>query len=354
MTHSNHLLKIQSYTNALLVLAIVLLISQSAYAVPQEKKSAPKETRVPATIMAYESVDMYAKVGGYLNVVSTDIGDEVTAGQVLAVIDAPEFSRRLEQKQKLLELAKAEALQAKAHVVEIESSLEALQATVKEAKVVGEKKQTQFDFERIECERIARLANAGAIRGELLDSSCLKMKAAKADIESASAKVATANAMLSGGSAAVKSAEADAVAAAAKIDVAKADIEYAQKMIDYLTIKAPWDGKVTHRMYDAGAFVQSAEGNSAAKPILRLVRDDKVRVVFSLSQKHIRGLKNGVEVTLSDIEALPGENFKGTVTRFSGALDSKTRMMKVEMDLDNPDGKLTPGLFGYATVKLDP
>jgi hypothetical protein len=68
-------------------------------------------------------------------------------------------------------------------------------------------------------------------------------------------------------------------------------------------------------MYDPGAFVQSAEGNNAAQPLLKIVRDDKVRVTFSLSQKDIAGLKKGVKVTLGEIDALPDQKFEGTVSR---------------------------------------
>ena len=184
-----------------------------------------------------------------------------------------------------------------------------------------------------------------------------------AELQAVDAKVATAKANLSAGDSAVRRSQADAAAEEAQVKVAQADTDYTKKMMEYATIRAPWAGTITDRMVDAGAFVQSAEGNSGAKPLFSLVRDDKVRVTFSLSQKDIANLKKGVRVTLAEIDALPGKTFEGEVTRFSSALDSKTRMLRVEMDLENEgelaiDGndapvRLKPGFFGYATVHLN-
>ena len=61
----------------------------------------------------------------------------------------------------------------------------------------------------------------------------------------------------------------------------------------------------------------------------------------------LSGLTRGAKVTLSRIDALKGKSFDGTVSRFAAGLDSTTRMMNVEVDLDNSKGQLRPGYFGY-------
>ena len=321
-----------------------------ALAYPAASLAQRKNPRVPATVKGYESAELYAKVGGYVKSVSVDIGDTVETGQVLAIIDVPEMERQLDQKKSMLVLAKAEANQGMAKIEEAKARLVALEASVKEAETMRAQKQALYDFQRTEYDRISQLAAQGAIQSQLLDAANYQLKAAEADQQAVEAKVATATANLVGGKAAVRRAEADAAASAANVEVAQSNIDYVNQMINYSTIRAPWNGKITERMYDPGAFVQSAEGNSASKPLLKIVRDDKVRVTFSLSQKDIAGLKKGVKVTLGEIDALPDQKFEGAVSRFSAELDPKTRMMRVEMDLDNADGNLKPGFFGYATV----
>lgn len=327
--------------------AITISLASPAVSFAQQKNP-----RVPAIIKGYESADLYAKVGGYVKSVSVDIGDIVESGQALAVIDVPEMEKQLAQKKSMLVLAEAEANQGTAMVEEAKAHLVALGASVKEAETMKAQKQALLDFQRIEFDRISQLASQGAVQSQLLDGAKYQLKAAEADKQAVEAKVATAMANLVGGKAAVRRAEADAAASAANVQVAQSNIDFVNQMINYSTIRAPWSGKITERMYDPGAFVQSAEGNSAAKPLLRMVRDDKVRVTFSLSQKDIAGLKKGVKVTLGEIDALPGKTFEGTVTRFSAELN-KLRMMRVEMDLDNADGDLKSGFFGYATVHFN-
>ncbi len=331
---------------------VTMAISISSTVSAQEKSPA-KNPRVPATVKGYESAELYAKVGGYLKSVSADIGDVVEAGQILAIIDVPEMEKQLMQKESMLRLAQAEANQGTAKIEEAQAHLEALEASIREAQTMQAQKQALLNYERTDYQRIQQLAQRGAIQASLLDAAQFKLKAAESDQQSVVAKVATAIANLAGGKAAVRRAEADAAASAANVDVAQSNIDYVKQMMQYSTIRAPWKGKVTDRMYDSGSFVQSAAGNSASKPILKIVRDDKVRVTFSLSQKDIGRLEKGVKVTLGEIDALPNEKFEGTVSRFSAELDPKTRMMRVEMDLDNSDGKLKAGFFGYATVHFD-
>ena len=334
-------------------LSVIAMVASAPSVASAQDKAPAKNPRVPATIKGYESAELYAKVGGYLQSISADIGDVVEAGQTLAIIDVPEMEKQLMQKESMLRLAQAEANQGTAKIEEAQAHLEALEASIREAQTMQAQKDALLNYERTECQRIQQLAGSGAIQASLLDAAQFKLKAAESDQQSVMAKVATARANLAGGKAAVRRAEADAAASAANVDVAQSNIDYVKQMMEYSIIRAPWKGKVTDRMYDPGSFVQSAAGNSASKPILKIVRDDKVRVTFSLSQKDIGRLEKGVKVTLGEIDALPKEKFEGTVSRFSAELDPKTRMMRVEMDLDNADGKLKPGFFGYATVHFE-
>lgn len=328
----------------LAALAIALVFTSNAVA------QSSQSVRVPATVEGIQSADLYAKLGGFVKTVSVDIGDTVKQGQILAEIDAPEMEKQLAQKKSMLALAKAQVEQAKAKIEEAKSKLDALDASVTEASTIRAQKEAKVAFERTECNRIAQLVGSGSVKSSLLDAARFKLSAAESELQSVDAKVATAGANLSGGNSAVRSAQADVVAAEANVGVAKANVDYVIQMINYSKIRAPWPGEVTRRMVDPGAFVRSAADNSGAMPLFRIVGKDKVIVAFSLSQKQLAGLKKGTKVTFGDVEALPDQKFEGSVARFSSEMDPGTRMMRVEMELENADGKLKPGFFGYATL----
>ena len=124
-------------------------------------------------------------------------------------------------------------------------------------------------------------------------------------------------------------------------------------MLEYGEIRAPFDGVVTKRFFDRGAFIQPAEGHSAARPLLNVTRSDVVRISLDLPMAEVRWLNRGDKAVLDRINVLPGERFEGQVTRFASALDRSSRTMRVEIDLSNPDGRLLPGYYGYVTLWLD-
>ena len=124
-------------------------------------------------------------------------------------------------------------------------------------------------------------------------------------------------------------------------------------MADYAVIRAPFKGVVTKRMVDPGAFIQPAEGNSAAKPLMTVTRTDVVRIWLDLPMGQVRWLNKGDRAVLNRINVLPGETFEGEVTRFATTLDRNSRMMRVEIDLDNPSHRLMPGYYGYVSLYLE-
>lgn len=317
---------------------------------PLSGRQADRATQVPATVVGNKVTDIYAKVGGYLKSVNVDIGDKVTKDQILAVLDVPELQTELLQKKSLVKQAEAQLVQAQASQNEAKQRLLSMRAKVREATTYVEQKTALTKMAESEFERVERLVNSGAVNQARLDEATFKLQSVKSEKISSEAKVATAEANFHSGEAAVKSAEASVVAAQANIDVANANREYVQKMIEYCTIRAPYSGEVTKRFFDEGAFLQSAEGNSAARPIFQIVYTAKVRVVAQVSMSQMADLEVGTAVTFSRVDALPDVLFKGKVSRRSAGIDEKTRMMRIEVDLDNAEGKLKPGFFGYLAV----
>jgi len=146
----------------------------------------------------------------------------------------------------------------------------------------------------------------------------------------------------------------DLEAAASKMqgDSATGQGEYAnykaqESMKGYLTITAPFDGVITERNVHPGALAGPSAQN--AKPMLVLQQLSHLRLVVDIPEQYATQVKTGDEVHYK-INALPGEDFKGTVSRSSQSLGNTYRSMTIEIDADNAANKFKPGM--YAEVIL--
>jgi len=148
----------------------------------------------------------------------------------------------------------------------------------------------------------------------------------------------------------VDQAEAELKAADSNVARLKAELARLETLLDYATIRAPFDGIVTDRLVDPGAMIQIAT-SSAQAPIVTLMNMDRVRVFADVPEPDVPFVSRTTPARLT-VEVLPGEDFQGTVTRFATALDPKTRTMKTEIDLRNSKHRLRPGMFAAVVLEL--
>lgn len=308
---------------------------------------------VAGSVEGFETADMYAKVGGYLAKINVDIGDRIEQGQVLAQLMVPEMVEQLNQTRALKAQAVAGQSRAAAAISEAASQVASAQAMQAEAAAgLNEKKalenKAKADFARLS-------ALGGSVRRELIDAAKFALEAATAGVETARARMNSAQALVAAAVAHQKTADAEQSIADSAIEVADAKFAYAEVMANYAYIVAPFDGGVITRMADPGDFIQSADGNSAAKPVFQVARLDHVRVRLDIPMNRVALLGKGDKVVFDRITALPGVTISGedvVVSRFSAGLNSSSRMMRVEVDLPNADGRLKPGYYGYVTITL--
>jgi RND family efflux transporter MFP subunit len=135
-----------------------------------------------------------------------------------------------------------------------------------------------------------------------------------------------------------------------EVEVAEAAMQADQAHLDalraleqYLAITAPFDGTVTERGVHPGALV-GPQGGNAATPLLRIEQVHKLRLSVSVPESLVGGIAEGVSATFT-VRAFPGVKFTGVTKRVAGSIDVKTRSMPVELDVDNADGRLSPGMF---------
>jgi RND family efflux transporter MFP subunit len=148
----------------------------------------------------------------------------------------------------------------------------------------------------------------------------------------------------------VDQAEAELTEVESKVARLKAELARLETLMDYATIRAPFDGIITDRFVDPGAMIQLAT-SSAQAPIVTLMNMDTVRVFAEVSEPDVPFVSRTTPARLT-VEVLPGEDFQGTVTRYATALDPKTRTMKTEVDLPNPKHRLRPGMFAVVILEL--
>ncbi|HTD98981.1 MAG TPA: efflux RND transporter periplasmic adaptor subunit [Mucilaginibacter sp.] len=133
----------------------------------------------------------------------------------------------------------------------------------------------------------------------------------------------------------------------ANVEAAKSVYKEVAANLDYLQIRAPFDGVVTARNVNLGAYV----GAGGTTPLLVIQDQKRMRLVISVPEAYTGGLSKKSEVTFS-VKALPNQKFKAKVMRLAGALDLKLRSERLEMDIYNKDKKLLPGMYADVDVPV--
>lgn len=122
----------------------------------------------------------------------------------------------------------------------------------------------------------------------------------------------------------------------------------AADLLNYLVIKAPFDGVITARNVSPGAYVGPGDKN-AAKPLLVLQEQRKLRLTVNVNEDYA-GYMHDQDTVSFTVRGLPGRHFSARISRMAGGVNEQTRTEQVEMDVDNSDHLLLPQM--YADVSL--
>jgi HlyD family secretion protein len=306
----------------------------------------------PGSVQAFESVDLYAKVPGFLKTQAVDIGDVVKRGQVLAVLDVPELVSQVQRSEAGVEQAKSKVTQMQAHVTTATADRDAAKSAVVQAEAAYQSASAWVRYRALQLKRMKDLFASRSIEERLVDESKEKYEASLETERSANATVATSKTNVTAADAKILSAQADLAEARSEVKVTQADLTKSKVLVDFATITAPFNGVVTHRAFFVGDFIRSAnEANN--QPLLTVKRTDLMRVVVQIPDRDAPYVSVGDEATL-EIDALRGAPpLNGKVSRMTRTQDPETRLMHVEVDMPNSDGKLRSGMYGKMTIKLD-
>lgn len=268
---------------------------------------------VPLTLAGgfkpFQDVDIHAKVAGYIKQIYVDVGSHVKQGQTLAVLEVPELAAELSGADAAVRRSKQEILRAQGDLERAKSAHEAIHAM---------------------CQRLKQAAQqrAGLV--------------AEQEIEDVHAKDLEAEAQVS-------SAEAALSAAQQALQMAEANAKQYAALSDYTRILAPFAGVVTVRYADTGSLIAAGTSSSTqSAPVVRLAQISVLRLVLPIPESMAGGIRLGDPIKVH-VQAL-NQDYVGKVSRFADALDEQTRTMHTEIDFQNEDGKLLPGMYAEASV----
>lgn len=287
---------------------------------------------------------------GWLNAPQKDIGSTVRAGELLLEIDAPELWQDVSQKEAQLQQAEAELEQANANVLTAQAQIRTTEALKIQVETDVRKSVSDFEYRKKQYERNSKVANDRLIAQEIVDEMRNQMNAAQAAWESSQAKVKAVQAELAVVSSKFTAAKADVLIKEARVRIAQQDVARARILAEYSHVHAPFDGVITARSIDEGDFIQNSSSGQS-RTLMTIANVDRVLVVINVPERDAPLVELGTVADLR-MDARPGAVLRGYVTRIGPTLDPLTRTRRVEIELDNHDRSMLPGMYGHVDLTL--
>lgn len=246
---------------------------------------------LPATTSPFVAANLFARASGYIDKRKVDIGDRVTAGQLLVEIAAPELDDQIAQ-------AQATLAQNQATVLQVQANLDLARVTWARDKPLVEKGYATQEQGTIDVQNI-------------------------------------------------KAIEASLAVAQANVRAQAAQLKVLAQEKAYQTVVAPFDGVITQRNIDIGSLVQA--DSTSGTFMFTIMQGNVIRTQVFVPQDEAFGLKPGIDAVVH-VPEIPDRTFPGKVTRIADALQPGSRTLLTEIDIPNHDGVLAPGI--YCTIEL--
>jgi RND family efflux transporter MFP subunit len=133
----------------------------------------------------------------------------------------------------------------------------------------------------------------------------------------------------------------------ATVESNQANVARLEQLQAFEKVYAPFDGIITARSTDVGALIDA--GANAPKELFHIASIHTLRVYIAVPEIYSAAARSGAPAELT-LDEFPKEIFRGTVVRNSNAIDTSSRTLLVEVDVDNNKGVLMPG--AYVQVRL--
>jgi len=279
----------------------------NVYVIRPESASVGRLT-LAATTQAIQASIIYARTSGYLTRRHVDIGDRVTAGQLLAEVASPEVEQQLSQ--------------ARAELQQSEKNLELQRANL--------------DLARTTVARYEAADAEGAVAKQAVDQSVATFRTAQAAV----------------------------AAAEATVESSRANVRRLVELTSFQRVVAPFSGTVIQRNVDEGALITAGSpvNNTAVAPttvsgaasgLFEIAQVDTLRVFVNVPQAYAANVKVGLPVQVT-VRGQQAEAVKATVSRTASALDPGSRTLLTQIDIPNASHRMLPGMFVYVDFEIGP
>ena len=266
------------------------------------------ELSLAATTQAIQDSIIYARTSGYLSKRYVDIGDNVSAGQLLAEIASPEVDQQLRQ----------------------------ARADLHQAEKVLELQQANLDLARVTLGRYQAADAENAVAKSAVDQSVATARTAQAAVAAAEATVASN----------------------------VANVRRLEELTSWERVVAPFAGTIIQRNVDVGALITagSPTNNTAVAPtsvsggangLFEIGRIDALRVFVNVPQAYAGNVTPGLPARVS-VRGRLMHPVAGRVSRTAKALDPVNRTLLTEVDIPNASHDLFPGMFVYVGFAIRP
>jgi RND family efflux transporter MFP subunit len=273
-----------------------------------EKGPAQTSLSLPGNLQPMYSASVYARTNGYIEKRFVDIGTHVKARQLLAIISTPEIDQQLNQ-------ARADVVQAQAMILQTKAALQQAQANL--------------DIARITRDRYAPLITRHAVTQQSLDEANEALNARTADVAAANANIAVSEASLKS---------------------RQANVARLEQLQGFERVVAPFEGVVTARNVEQGDLVNDGSGGGA-RSLFDVAQSDVLRVQVEVPQSAALSIQDGQQATVT-VSERPGRQYVAKVTRSAQSVNLAARTMLTEVQVDNHDGSLVPGMYGQIKFEV--
>ena len=265
---------------------------------------------VAGIFQPFQEIDVHGKVSGYIRHIYVDIGDQVHQGQTLAVLEVPELQ--------------AQVVGARAGIAQSQDNIARLQSEVA-------REQSSYAAAHAAYVRLKQASDQqpGLVAAQELEDAQARDKTAAAQVDAAKSAVA---------------------AAGGQLGVARAENLRVGSLANYATITAPYTGVVTMRYADTGSLIPAGTAEGLNQAVVRLAQSDVLRLRMPVPEQDVPMVHVGSTVRVH-VQAT-GQDFPGTVVRFTRDVSNATRTMLTEVDVKNPTLALTPGMYADVTFNL--
>lgn len=271
-----------------------------------------RQVQATGSLYALEESTLSSQVEGRAAEVLADVGDNVSEGQPLILLDKQELQLELDRQQGLVEQVRAQ-LGIGPH--------DPPPADSRKLASVQKAEADRFDAER-KYKRADAMFKDSLISQQQFDEATSRYQSTQAAYDLAIQEVDRLKAVLI---------------------TTEATERLAEKKLADATIRAPYSGSIKSRDVHPGEYLK------VQSPVLVLVRTDRLRARLAVPERWAGWVQDGAIVQLH-VEAFPNDSFQGKVTRINPTVSQDSRTFEAEALIDNHDGRLKPGFFAQASL----